>query len=102
MIVKHSEVPIDPDGRAEALALLEDLAVASRNEAGVLDYRITEDLETPNVVRIIERYESAEAAKAHEASGHLAAFEEAIDPYLAGESVLVSFVVTDTWTTEGP
>lgn len=102
MIVKHSEVPIDPATRERALDLLRGLAADSRAEDGVVDYRVTVDIEDPNTARIFEQYEDRAAADAHEESDHLAAFVEAFEPHLDGYSELVSFEVVDTHTTEGP
>jgi quinol monooxygenase YgiN len=102
MIVKHAEIPVDPATRSRALELVEELAVASRAEPGVIDYRVTTDIEAPNTLRILEQYEDSAAAESHEASEHLVAFERDIDPHLAGRPELVSFEVVSKTATEGP
>ncbi|WP_435185771.1 putative quinol monooxygenase [Halobellus sp. EA9] len=102
MIVKHSEVPVEPETREEAIELLEALAADSRAEEGVIKYRVTADLEDPNTIRIFEQYRDQAAADAHEESDHLAAFERAFEPHLAGRSTLHSFDVRSKTTTDGP
>lgn len=102
MIVKHSEVPLAPETREEALTLLRALARDSRAEDGVVEYHVTVDADDPTVARIFERYEDHAAAESHEASVHLAAFERAFEPHLDGHSTLLSFDVTSMDIAEGP
>lgn len=102
MIVMHSEVPIDPSHRTEALELLTELAQHSRAEPGVIDYRVTIDIEDRNTARIVEQYEDEAAAEAHETSDHLAAFLEEFEHCLAAESELRIYEVASVRTTEGP
>lgn len=102
MIIKHSEIPVVPERREEALELLRGLARDSRAEAGVVEYRVAVDIEDSNTVRIFERYEDRAAAQAHEASDHLAAFERAFDPCLDGDATLSNFAVSEFWVTDGP
>lgn len=93
MIVMHAEMPIAPDSREAALDLFEDLAAASRAEDGVVDYRVTTDVESPNTVRVIEQYEDAEAVDAHMSSDHFESFQADIAPHMAGEPMLYRFEV---------
>ena len=93
MIVMLAEMPIASDSREAALELFEDLAAASRAESGVLDYRVTTDVEAPNVVRVIERYEDADAVDAHMESDHFESFQAAIASHLAGEPELHRYEV---------
>ncbi len=102
MVVMHSEVPIDPAFREAAMELMAWMAAESRAENGVIDYRVTADIEDPNTLRIIEQYEDDEAARSHESSEHLEAFQEKMEPYLAGEAVLHRFAVTEKTTLPGP
>jgi len=93
MIVMLAEMPIAPDSREAALELFEELAEASRAEAGVVDYRVTTDVEAPTTVRVIEQYEDAAAVDAHMASDHFESFQAAIAPHLAGEPELYRYEV---------
>lgn len=95
MIVMHAEMPIDPASREAALDRCEELAAASRSEDGVLDYRVTTDVEAPNTVRVIEEYEDADAVEAHMTSDHFEAFQADIAAHLAGEPTLHRFEVDE-------
>lgn len=102
MIIIHSEVPVEPDSRAAAIGLLNDVAERSREEPGVIEYRVTSDLEDPNTLRIIEQYEDEQAQQSHESSDHVAEFQRAMEPHLADEAELSIFEVTSTRTAPGP
>jgi quinol monooxygenase YgiN len=93
MIVMHAELPIAPDSREDALELVEELAVESRSEDGVVDYRVTTDIESPNTVRVIEQYEDGDAVDAHMGSDHFASFQAEIAAHLAGEPELYRYEV---------
>lgn len=102
MIVIHSEVPVEPESRAEAVELLEEIAARSRAEPGVINYRVTSDLEDPNTLRIIERYENKDAADSHESSDHVAEFQRAMEPHLADDAELTIHEVASKRTAPGP
>jgi len=93
MIVMHAEMPVAPDSREAALDLFEELAEASRAEAGVLDYRVTTDVESPNTVRVIEQYEDADAVDAHMASDHFESFQAEVAQHMAGDPELYRYDV---------
>ena len=93
MLVIHATFPIDPDSRDEALELVQDLAADSREEDGVVDYRVTTDVEDPNVFRFFERYEDEAAFGAHAETDHFETFEEALPDLLAGEPEVTRFDV---------
>lgn len=102
MIVLLSTVPLDPDSREEWTSIMERMAQRSRAEPGVIDYRVTIDIETPDTVRIVEKYEDGDAVDAHESSDHLAAFQADIEPHLAGEPELVRYDVAERTEMVGP
>ncbi|GAA1079243.1 putative quinol monooxygenase [Nocardiopsis composta] len=59
------------EGRtAEVLALLGELAEASRAEPGNLGYRFHRDAERPDRILIVEHYTDAAAFQAHRDSEH--------------------------------
>lgn len=102
MIVLHSEVPVKPEARETAVKICKEMAATSRTEPGVIDYRVTTDLETPTVIRIIEKYEDSHAVNAHESSAHLEAFQAEMEPLLADEATLYQFMVDKKIEAEGP
>ncbi|MFQ3320143.1 MAG: quinol monooxygenase YgiN [Natronomonas sp.] len=93
MIVMHAEMPIAPDSREEALDLARELAEESRAEAGVIDYRVTTDIEATNTVRVIEQYEDTDAVESHMSSDHFESFQASIAAHLAGEPTLYQYEV---------
>jgi quinol monooxygenase YgiN len=93
MIVMLAELPIASESRAAALELFEELASASRAEPELFDYRVTTDVEAPNVVRVIEQYEDDAAVDAHMSSDHFESFQAAIASHLAGEPELYRYEV---------
>ena len=102
MVVLHSEVPVKPAGRETAIEICKEMAATSRTEAGVIDYRVTADLEAPNVIRIIEQYEDVEAVESHESSAHLDAFQAEMEPHLDGKATLYQFMVDEKTEGNGP
>jgi quinol monooxygenase YgiN len=64
-----------PGSEDEVLALLAQLAAASREEPGNLGFEIYRGTEDPNAVILLERYASGEAFAAHRESAH---FEELV------------------------
>lgn len=102
MIVIHSEVPIRSDSKPKASDILERMAVESRKEPGVIDYRVTFDIERPTVARIIEQYKGWSAVESHESSSHLERFQESIEPHMRSEPQLFQYEVTNKIEAEGP
>lgn len=94
MIVMHAALPIDPNGKAEAIDLLVDLAEQSRAEDGVIEYRVTTDAEDPNTIRVFEQYEDDGAVDDHMSSDHFQTFQADIEGYIAGEPTLTRFDVS--------
>ena len=93
MILMLAEMPVASDSRESALDLCEELAEQSRAEDGVVDYRVTTDIEAPDTVRVIEQYEDGAAVDAHMSSDHFESFQAAIAPHLAGEPELYRYEV---------
>lgn len=93
MIVVHAVIPLDPDSREEGIELASDLAERSREEAGMIDYRVATDVDDPNVLRFFERYEDEAALEAHATSEHFGAFEERLPDVIGGEPEVTKFDV---------
>jgi len=60
--------------RSVAIAMLRE----TRSEIGCLAYAFATDLDDPNTVRIIERWESEDALARHFATPHMAKFNNAL------------------------
>jgi quinol monooxygenase YgiN len=96
MLVIHASMPLKPERRDEALDQIADLAETVREEEdGVLDYRATTDVNDPNVVRFLERYEDEQALATHSQTDHYQAFAEALPGWLAGEPEVLRFDVDE-------
>jgi len=67
------------DGQVERLRrAIADLERATRAEPGCLDYVFAVEVNDPNSVRLVERWESADALRAHFGTPHMAAFQAAM------------------------
>jgi|AntDeeMinimDraft_6_1070357.scaffolds.fasta_scaffold02913_2 quinol monooxygenase YgiN len=102
MIILLSTAPLDPDSRDEWMEIVTWMARKSRAEPGVIDYRVTTDIEAPNTVRIIEKYADADAVDAHESSAHLEEFQRDIEPHLIGEPKLYRHDISERTEMRGP
>ena len=90
MIVVVGRVRTDADRRAELIRLGQQVAQASRAEAGCLGYRLYEDTETENDFVFIEEWESEAALREHFATAHIATFMAAF-PATLGAAPDVKF-----------
>ena len=93
MILMLAEMPVASDSKEAVLELCEELAEQSRAEDGVVDYRVTTDVEAPDTVRVIEQYEDEAAVNAHMSSDHFESFQAAIASHLTGEPELYRYEV---------
>ena len=60
-------------------------AKKSRAENGVIDYRVSIDVDDPNVLRILEQYEDKKAFDAHLQAEHTKSFMARLPDLAAGE-----------------
>lgn len=92
MQIVYATLTLDPEHREAALTHAQEIAKASREEPGVIDYRVCTDVEEPNELRFIERYENTEAVEAHLETEHYKEFEAAVIPdMLAEEPEIVQY-----------
>ena len=92
-IVQYAIIPIDPDEHDAAIEALTELGEASREEDGVVDYRVTTDVDDENTVRIFEEYEDEAAVNAHMTSEHFGAFQEQVGGFAGGPVELYKYDV---------
>jgi quinol monooxygenase YgiN len=78
MIVVQVEVIVEPGAAAKVVDAVKKMETATRKEAGCLKYAFAVDISDPGMVRVIERWESMDAIKAHMASPHMAEFNQAV------------------------
>ncbi len=78
MIIVEGSARI-PDGDwTQAKAAMEAMILASRAEAGCIEYAYSRDLLDPNVLRIIERWKDKAALVSHFAEPHMSVFRAAL------------------------
>src|ERR1700761_6802440 len=76
-IVVVGRVRTDAARRERLIALGQQVAQASRDEAGCVGYRLYEDTEAENAFVFIEEWASEAALQEHFASSHIATFMSA-------------------------
>ena len=96
MILQYAVIPVDPDSRDEAVEAVSELAAQSREEPGVVDYRVGADVEDDSVLRIFEQYEDAESVEAHMTSDHFETFQERLPSFAGGDVELYKYEVSDS------
>lgn len=97
MHIVYAVLTAEPDHREEVADRAREIAAASREEPGVIDYQVAADLDDPTVFRFVEQYESADAVEAHTQTDHYEAFADAVMPDLLAEEPEISqFEVTET------
>ena len=94
MIVVSGTVPVRADKRDEAVAAALEMARATAEEAGCITYRFYADLEDPNIFRIFEEWETAEALVAHFQTPHMAELNQKLPGLVAGPADIKKYVVT--------
>jgi quinol monooxygenase YgiN len=85
MLAIDAEIPVDPAERERAIEMTVALAKKSRAEDGVIDYRVSIDVDDPNVIRILEQYEDEETFKTHMQAKHTQDFMAELPDLVAGE-----------------
>jgi len=93
MLVIKAELPIDPDERREALAMMSDFAERSRAEDGIIDYRVATDIDDSSLLRFVEQYEDETAFDTHMQTDHVQKFMSELPDLLAGEVQATRFEV---------
>ena len=72
MLIITGYLDVEPDRSAALVAALENVARLSQAEEGCQDYVFMNDPLVPGRVRVVERWESDDALKAHFAMPHFA------------------------------
>ncbi len=78
MIVVQVEIVVEPGSASKVVDAVKKMETATRQEPGCLKYAFAVDITDPGMVRVIERWESPDAIKAHLASPHMAEFNLAV------------------------
>jgi quinol monooxygenase YgiN len=90
MIVVVGQFRIPAERMAEARPLMAKVMVATRAEAGCIEYNYAEDLLDPGLIRVSEVWESREQLAAHTQTAHMAVWaEERAGLGLSGRAITV-------------
>jgi quinol monooxygenase YgiN len=73
--------------------LIRELAENSREEEGVIEYRVATDVDDENLFRFFEQYEDEAAFGAHAEADHFERFEAELLELLAGEPEVTRFEI---------
>jgi quinol monooxygenase YgiN len=76
MLIIAGSLSFDPSDHDDVIAGLQEVTERSRADNGCVEYTWAEDLESPNVFRFFECWESQELFDAHLAAPHEKAFNE--------------------------
>jgi quinol monooxygenase YgiN len=98
MIVVVGRVKTDPERREECVRVGQEVARASRAEAGCLAYAIYQDTEDENRFVFVEEWADQAALDAHFATEHVSTFMADIQPTLAGPPDLKFHTVSGSAT----
>ena len=81
MIVINAKIQSDESSIAAMKDAIVAMVEASLQEDGCEDYNFSVEINDPTVMRITERWVSEEALKAHFATPHMAAFQQAMQAH---------------------
>lgn len=95
MIIVKGSIPVKTDRREEAVALIQQLAAASRAEHGCLSYEVFIQADSPETIVIWQQWDSLDALEDHFASEHVDMFLDAIPDLIEGEVTSAQFDVQE-------
>jgi quinol monooxygenase YgiN len=98
MIVVVGRVRADPEKRGELIEIGQRVAVASRQEAGCINYALHQDSEDENAFVFVEEWESETALREHFATPHIARFMASIPQVIVAEPDVQFHTVVSTLT----
>ena len=98
MIVVSGVIRVAPASAAAAREAAQEVARATRAEAGCLSYAFYADLEQEGTFRVFEEWESDAALAAHFKTAHMAAFREKLAGLEFISREVSRYVVTEKTT----
>lgn len=95
MIIVKGSIPVRQEDRDEAVALIRELAEASRCEQGCVAYEVYLSVDEPETVVLWQQWSSLDALESHFASEHVDAFLDLIPDYIDGQVTSARFDVRE-------
>lgn len=96
MIIVHGTFPIKPELREEALELMRQMSVASRDEYGCVSYEFFMGISDPNTFLLFQEWDNVEALQGHFQTDHMEAFLKSLPDVLNGEVMTRRYEVRST------
>jgi quinol monooxygenase YgiN len=96
MIIVHGTFPVKRQHRDEALELMKQMSIATREEPGCLSYEFFIGLSDPDTLLLYQEWESVEALQDHFETQHMEEFLGHLPNVLDGE------VLTRRYEVRGP
>ena len=87
MIIVHGVLLVVKDQRSRAQVLMQEMAMASRLEAGCISYEFYASLTNPRQFLLFQEWASVEALQDHFQTAHMEIFLEQLPDILDGEIV---------------
>lgn len=91
MIVVVGKMLLQPGTFAQVEKSLITLLPRSRGDDGCVSYDFARDIENPDLIRFTERWRDMASFGAHNAQPHMAEFQAAAGPCLAGAPEIVVY-----------
>ena len=88
MLIIAGEIRIDPNARDRAVAAVQEMMAATRQEEGCVTYVFSADLDDPDLFRLFEEWESAAALEAHFEAPHMAEFQAKMNDFGVSHRVI--------------
>ena len=95
MIVISGTIYIKKDKVSEAIALAKEMMEKTGEEVGCITYRFYSDVESPDIFRVFEEWESEEDLQAHFDSPHMAEFLPQIGKITAAPPDIRKYIVSE-------
>ncbi|MFT7242871.1 MAG: quinol monooxygenase YgiN [Candidatus Azotimanducaceae bacterium] len=96
MIIVHGTFPIKPELREEALELMRQMSVASRDEYGCVSYEFFMGISDSNTFLLFQEWDNAEALQGHFQTDHMEVFLKSLPDVLNGEVMTRRYEVRST------
>ncbi|WP_226163964.1 putative quinol monooxygenase [Hymenobacter terricola] len=90
-VVRLTRLPIQAEHREEYLRAANQLAVASRKEAGCVSYHLYEDASAPNTFLVVGEWAGEGALQAHHRQPYTVAYLQQLPQWLAAPTTTTAY-----------
>lgn len=95
MIVVSGTIYVKKNKVDEAIELAKVMMEKTGEEVGCITYRFYTDIESPDILRVFEEWESEEELQAHFATPHMAEFRTKLAQITAAPADIRRYVVSE-------